>query len=99
MNKKLWLDQVDVFVLLFPFLDQGLLAQEIGASPELATENGVRPRFHAAGFADALPAAEIDKTRYSPYPEQKYPNRVFFGDTHLHTSFSEEIYHVTSIPL
>jgi hypothetical protein len=54
---------------------------------------------YAAGFADAPPPAEIDKTRYSPYPEQNYPNQVLFGDTHLHTSYSEEIYHVTSIPL
>jgi len=54
---------------------------------------------HATAFSNALPAVEIDKTKCSPYPEQNYPNRVFFGDTHLHTSYSEEIYHVTSIPL
>jgi hypothetical protein len=28
--------------------------------------------------------------RYSPYPEQNCPNRVFFGDTHLHTSYSTD---------
>ncbi len=27
---------------------------------------------------------------YSPYPEQNFPNRVFFGDTHLHTSYSTD---------
>jgi hypothetical protein len=42
---------------------------------------------HATAFSNALPAAEIDKTKCSPYPEQNYPNRVFFGDTHLHTSY------------
>jgi hypothetical protein len=45
---------------------------------------------YAAGFADAPPPAEIDKTKYSPYPEQNYPNQVFFGDTHLHTSYSTD---------
>ena len=27
---------------------------------------------------------------YSPYPEQDFPNQVFFGDTHLHTSYSAD---------
>ena len=27
---------------------------------------------------------------YSPYPEQDFPDQVFFGDTHLHTSFSPD---------
>ena len=26
------------------------------------------------------------KKQYSPYLHQSYPNRVFWGDTHLHTS-------------
>jgi len=45
---------------------------------------------YAADFSDAPPPTEIDKTKYSPYPEQNYPNRVFFGDTHLHTSYSTD---------
>jgi len=28
------------------------------------------------------------KQVYSPYPEQNFPNTVYFGDTHLHTSYS-----------
>ncbi|MGW8188256.1 MAG: DUF3604 domain-containing protein, partial [Desulfobacterales bacterium] len=28
--------------------------------------------------------------KYSPYPEQNFPNQVFFGDTHLHTSYSTD---------
>jgi uncharacterized protein DUF3604 len=28
------------------------------------------------------------KRPYSPYADRKYPTRPFFGDTHLHTSFS-----------
>ncbi|MDH4041582.1 MAG: DUF3604 domain-containing protein, partial [Gammaproteobacteria bacterium] len=27
---------------------------------------------------------------YSPYPEQNFPDQVFFGDTHLHTAFSPD---------
>lgn len=28
--------------------------------------------------------------QYSPYPEQDFPNQVFYGDTHLHTSYSTD---------
>lgn len=31
-----------------------------------------------------------DKTEYSPYPDQDFPDQVFFGDTHLHTSYSAD---------
>ncbi len=38
---------------------------------------------------DAPPPS--DKPRnYSPYPEKTFPNRVYFGDTHLHTSYSTD---------
>jgi hypothetical protein len=30
------------------------------------------------------------KQVYSPYPEQTFPNTVYFGDTHLHTSYSTD---------
>jgi hypothetical protein len=48
------------------------------------------PHVYAANVSDAPPPAKIDKTKYSPYPEQNFPNRVFFGDTHLHTSYSTD---------
>ena len=35
---------------------------------------------------DSPPPRQIDKSKYSPYPEQNFPNQVFFGDTHLHTT-------------
>jgi hypothetical protein len=38
---------------------------------------------------DAPPPGD-NKVKYSPYPEQTFPNKVFFGDTHLHTSFSTD---------
>ena len=37
-----------------------------------------------------IPTAQPTGKQYSPYPEQNFPNRVFFGDTHLHTSFSAD---------
>ena len=30
------------------------------------------------------------KIDYSPYPKETFPNQVFFGDTHLHTSYSTD---------
>ena len=48
------------------------------------------PWAHGSDSYDAPPPAAIDKARYSPYPEQDFPNRVFFGDTHLHTSYSAD---------
>ena len=31
-----------------------------------------------------------NKPNYSPYPEEHYPQNVYFGDTHLHTSWSAD---------
>ena len=32
----------------------------------------------------------LGQRHYSPYLDQSYPNRVFFGDTHTHTSYSTD---------
>jgi hypothetical protein len=32
----------------------------------------------------------LGKAEYSPYLERGYPDRVYFGDTHLHTSYSTD---------
>jgi hypothetical protein len=37
---------------------------------------------------DATPESRPQGRKYSPYPDQAFPNRVYFGDTHLHTSYS-----------
>ncbi len=42
----------------------------------------------AVGLALVPAAAEEETTAYSPYADREYPTQVFFGDTHLHTSFS-----------
>ncbi|WP_245888724.1 DUF3604 domain-containing protein [Halomonas denitrificans] len=33
---------------------------------------------------------ERDDIQYSPYPKETFPNNVYFGDTHLHTSYSTD---------
>ncbi|MBL8224207.1 MAG: DUF3604 domain-containing protein [Chromatiales bacterium] len=54
------------------------------------------PAMAAGGASAGLPAPDADtaarghtqKPVYSPYASRGYPTRPFFGDTHLHTSFS-----------
>jgi len=44
----------------------------------------------AQDFAVNQGDISIGKKQYSPYLHQSYPNRVFWGDTHLHTSYSTD---------
>jgi hypothetical protein len=44
----------------------------------------------AGGQAQDVPPVSPEGHHYSPYPAQTFPNRVYFGDTHLHTSFSTD---------
>ena len=44
----------------------------------------------AGALAQDAPRPSGKTVKYSPYPGQDYPNRVFFGDTHLHTSYSTD---------
>ena len=41
-------------------------------------------------LAQDAPPPSGKKVKYSPYPEKTFPNRVYFGDTHLHTSYSTD---------
>jgi hypothetical protein len=43
-----------------------------------------------SAFAQDVPPPSGKKIEYSPYPSKTFPNRVYFGDTHLHTSFSTD---------
>ena len=40
--------------------------------------------------AQDVPGTQPEGRGYSPYPEQYFPNRVLFGDTHLHTTYSAD---------
>ena len=33
---------------------------------------------------------QLGKAEYSPYLDHGYPDRVYFGDTHVHTSYSTD---------
>lgn len=44
----------------------------------------------SSASAQDAPGPSAKKIKYSPYPGQDYPNQVFFGDTHLHTSYSTD---------
>ena len=41
-------------------------------------------------FAQDVPPPSDKTVEYSPYPEKTFPNNVYFGDTHLHTSYSTD---------
>jgi hypothetical protein len=44
----------------------------------------------AQDFAITKEEIKAGKKQYSPYLHQSYPDRVFWGDTHLHTSYSTD---------
>jgi hypothetical protein len=52
--------------------------------------------FSANAFAQDVPRPTDEQLQnlksvdYSPYPQQDFPNRVYFGETHLHTSYSTD---------
>ena len=42
-------------------------------------------------IAQDAPGTILEESKkYSPYPDENFPNQVFFGDTHLHTSYSAD---------
>jgi hypothetical protein len=51
------------------------------AQPALAQDSGTPNK-------EALEKVLPSKRPYSPYADRPFPTRVFWGDTHLHTSFS-----------
>ncbi|WP_224490091.1 DUF3604 domain-containing protein [Robertkochia flava] len=46
--------------------------------------------FHSKAIAQDTPKPIKEQIQYSPYPEENFPNQVFYGDTHLHTSYSTD---------
>ena len=41
-------------------------------------------------WAQDIPGPSGKAVAYSPYPSKTFPNRVYFGDTHMHTSYSAD---------
>ena len=42
------------------------------------------------GLAQDAGKPVADKRQYSPYAQQAFADRLFFGDTHLHTAYSAD---------
>ena len=62
----------------------------VGASVCLLAGSLVAVAWAPPAEAQDAPAPATRKVNYSPYPAQTFPNRVYFGDTHLHTSYSAD---------
>jgi len=57
----------------------------------VAATLGASPIFGTASAQDAPPPKVTkEQITYSPYTKQDFPNQVFYGDTHLHTSYSTD---------
>ena len=44
----------------------------------------------ASAPAQDIPPPPAKAVHYSPYPAKRFPNHVYFGDTHLHTRYSTD---------
>ena len=62
----------------------------VGASVFLLAGSLVAAAWAPHADAQDAPGPATRKVNYSPYPAQTFPNRVYFGDTHLHTSYSAD---------
>lgn len=51
---------------------------------------GLLVGFSTTVFAQDVPSPSNKEVQYSPYPEKTFPNQVYFGETHLHTSYSTD---------
>ena len=61
------------------------IATTLAAAFAISVCFGVRARAQ-----EDVPGPSGKKVQYSPYPEKTFPNHVYFGDTHLHTSYSTD---------
>jgi len=52
----------------------------------------------ALDVGGAIDESALGKKEYSPYLNDNYPQRVFWGDTHVHTAFSTDAGMPTASP-
>jgi len=62
----------------------------VGASVFLLSGSLVALAWARHADAQDAPGPTNKKITYSPYPAKNFPNRVYFGDTHMHTSYSAD---------
>lgn len=74
--------------LLLAVMALSFSCKEKAASTVEETPNPVAES--EAGLAQDAPPPGTEKVEYSPFPLQDFPNNVYFGDTHLHTSWSTD---------
>ena len=53
---------------------------------------------HAGEVAIDPEKVTLGARHYSPFVDQSYPNRVFWGDTHLNTSYSTSVVKCQNYP-
>ena len=73
----------------------GCTRREEPKAPARQELEGVVPREPIGGGSESdrysgVPLPTTKRIEYSSYPEQSFPNQVYFGDTHLHTSYSTD---------
>ena len=61
-----------------------------GSDEEPQAPAALASAAQAPSLGQDVPETQPGDREYSPYPAEDFPNRVFFGDTHLHTSFSAD---------
>ena len=76
-------------VMALAFISSASLAAGGASAVEQAPAAGAQSQGSDYGDYDT-PGPPARKIQYSPYPEKNFPNRVYFGDTHLHTSYSAD---------
>ena len=76
-------------VLALAFIASTSVAVGGASAAEPAPAAGAQSQGSDYGDYDT-PGPPGRKIQYSPYPEKNFPNQVFFGDTHLHTSYSAD---------
>jgi hypothetical protein len=62
---------------------------DVSGTPVAAAQTNTATSQTAAAAADEPPPPS-KHVNYSPYPSKNFPDRVYWGDTHLHTSYSTD---------